>query len=161
MINPLVTWNRLFIELTRLIEVAKAGADRAYETATNDANVAENKYDTLSVEAAYLAHGQQERLAQCIEDNALFDELFNQRSVEQSTVVLGSIVTLLDDANNYRYVLVGPSAGGLKVKSEELEVLVITPQSPIGAQLMGKEIDDEVSLMISDNTVIFDIIAIN
>ena len=161
MINPLTIWHMLFIELTRLIEVAKAGVDRAHETATNEANVAENKYDTLGLEASYLAQGQQERLAQCIEDNALFDGLFKQREEQSSHVILGSIVTLMDAADNYRYLLIGPSAGGLKIQFKDMEVLVITPQSPIGKQLMGKEIEEEVLLIMNDNTVTFDVIAID
>lgn len=161
MINPVIVWHTLFVELTRLIDVAKSGVERAHETATNDANVAENKYDTLGLEASYLAHGQQERLAQCIEDNAMFDELFKQRDSISEHVILSSIVTLVDDNEQIRYLLIGPSAGGLKIQLEELQVLVITPQSPIGAKLMGKEIDDEVSLNIGDNIVNYAITAIN
>ena len=160
-INPAIVWHTLFVELTRLISVAKSGVERAHETATNDANVAENKYDTLGLEASYLAHGQQERLAQCIEDTAIFDELFKQRDSISEQVILSSIVTLVDDNEQIRYLLIGPSAGGLKIQLEELQVLVITPQSPIGANLMGKEIDDEVSLNIGDNIVNYAIIAIN
>ena len=160
-INPVIVWHTLFVELTRLIDVAKSGVERAHETATNDANVAENKYDTLGLEASYLAHGQQERLAQCIEDNAMFDELFKQRDAISEHVILSSIVTLVDDNEQIRYLLIGPSAGGLKIQLEELQVLVITPQSPIGAKLMGKEIDDEVSLNIGDNIVNYAITAIN
>lgn len=92
--DAIATWQAIFIELTRLISVAKAGADRAHATATNDANVAENKHDTLGLEAAYLAQGQQQRLAQCIEDNALFDALYKKRIDEPEQVALGSLITL-------------------------------------------------------------------
>lgn len=161
MINSTVVWHHLFIELTRLICVAKNGVEIAHEAATNDANVAENKYDTLGLEASYLAHGQQERLAQCIEDNAIFDELFKQRDIASNDVVLSSIVTLIDDYDQERYLLIGPTAGGLKIEIGDIQVLVITPQSPIGAQLMGKELDDEVSLLISGNTINYAITAID
>jgi len=158
--DAIATWQAIFIELTRLISVAKAGADRAHDTATNDANVAENKHDTLGLEAAYLAQGQQQRLAQCIEDNALFDELYKNRVDDSKQVALGSIITLESDSGQ-RCVLLGPSAGGLKVVIKKVEVLVITPKSPLGGHLMGKEIDDEVQLKIGDNDVCYDIIAID
>jgi transcription elongation GreA/GreB family factor len=158
-INTVAVWQGLFSEFSRLISLAKAGADRAHATATNVANVAENKHDTLGLEAAYLAQGQQQRLAQCIEDNALFDELYKKRIDEPEQVGLGGIITLKSDSGQ-RCVLLGPSAGGLKVVINEVEVLVITPKSPLGGQLMGKELDDEVRLKIGDNDVCYDIIAI-
>jgi len=159
MINSSAVWQALFIELTRLISVAKAGVDRAHETATNDANVAENKYDTLGLEASYLAQGQQHRLAQCIEDNALFDALYQKRQAQPQQVELGSLITLESD-DEQRYVLLGPSAGGLKIMANNSEVLVITPLSPLGGLLMGKEVDDEVVVKIGDNALCYDIIAI-
>lgn len=43
-------------------EVAVRSAQTAHETATHEENVAENKYDTLGLEAAYLAAGQSRRV---------------------------------------------------------------------------------------------------
>lgn len=43
-----------------LLQVEQA-ARVAHETATHEENIAENKYDTLGLEAAYLATGQARR----------------------------------------------------------------------------------------------------
>ncbi len=43
-----------------LVQVEQA-AREAHETATHEENIAENKYDTLGLEAAYLATGQARR----------------------------------------------------------------------------------------------------
>lgn len=158
-INAQAIWQGLFLELTRLIGVAKDSADRAHEAATDKEAVAENKYDTRGLEASYLAHGQQERMAQCIEDNALFNELYQNRQLIDE-ITLGSLVSL-ESNEGVRHVLIGPSAGGIKVQWNEIEVLVITPQSPLGAQLLGKMVDDEVVLTIGDNIHHYDVVAID
>ena len=43
------------------LSVAERAAQVAHETATHEENIAENKYDTLGLEAAYLATGQARR----------------------------------------------------------------------------------------------------
>ena len=41
---------------------------------------------------------------------------------------------------------IGPKAGGTEVVHEGREVLVITPQSPLGEQLQGKKPGDRIQL---------------
>ena len=59
--------DKLFLQqqvLKRLAEdllQAEQAARAAHETATHEENIAENKYDTLGLEAAYLATGQVRR----------------------------------------------------------------------------------------------------
>ena len=55
---------QIIADLNAAIQTALAAADDARATATNKENVAENRYDTLGLEAAYLAHGQSERVMQ-------------------------------------------------------------------------------------------------
>ncbi|MDY7065315.1 hypothetical protein PsexTeo8_17450 [Pseudomonas extremaustralis] len=40
------------------LDIAQRAAQTAYETATHEENIAENKYDTLGLEASYLAAGR-------------------------------------------------------------------------------------------------------
>ena len=50
--------HQLILEkLTVDLDIAQRAAQTAYETATHEENIAENKYDTLGLEAAYLASG--------------------------------------------------------------------------------------------------------
>ena len=44
------------------LDIAQRAAQTAYETATHEENIAENKYDTLGLEASYLAAGQAKRV---------------------------------------------------------------------------------------------------
>ncbi|GLH31211.1 hypothetical protein BR1R5_05970 [Pseudomonas sp. BR1R-5] len=43
-------------------------------------------------------------------------------------------------------MFLGPEAAGLKIGEADALVTVITPRSPLGQQLIGKKVDDEVSL---------------
>ena len=41
------------------------------------------------------------------------------------------------------YYFIGPRAGGTEVLHDRKEILVITPQSPLGAQLAGKKAGEQ------------------
>ena len=51
---------------------------------------------------------------------------------------VGAVVELAVGKEKNVY-FIGPRAGGTEVIFEKKEVLVITPESPLGAQLMGKK----------------------
>ena len=42
--------------------------------------------------------------------------------------------------------IIGPRAGGTEIVHEKREILVITPQSPLGEQLLGKKQGDQPQL---------------
>ncbi|OAN11128.1 hypothetical protein A3K86_19365 [Photobacterium jeanii] len=154
-------------QLTLTHQTAVDAAQRAHETATNEENAPENEYDTLSLEAAYLAHGQSQRVAECIADLQAFKALDFANPMTQQQVILGSLVELADEDDKAKWVFFGPSAGGLKLQmpSEEnanaiIEVTVVTPSSPLGKELLNRAVDDEVELTICDKKTFFDIIAL-
>ena len=126
---------------------AKAAAKRAHDTATDDENIAENKYDTLALEAAYLAHGQSVRVAQCAADVQAFRQL--DSATADNKITIRSLVFIIDQKGNEKAVFMGPSAGGLKVMLDGQEVVVITPTSPIGQGLNHQQVGDEISLTLA------------
>ena len=65
----------IVLELKEARDKAAQAADSEKETATNKENVAENRYDTLGLEAAYLAHGQSDRILQLEEALRLFEQM--------------------------------------------------------------------------------------
>jgi transcription elongation GreA/GreB family factor len=58
---------------------------------------------------------------------------------------VGALVELEHGGENSIY-FVGPRAGGTEVLHDKKEILVITPQSPLGEQLMGKKSGDKSQL---------------
>ena len=54
---------------------------------------------------------------------------------------IGALVELENGGGNFFYFL-GPRAGGTEVVHDKKEILVITPHSPLGEQLLGKKSGD-------------------
>jgi transcription elongation GreA/GreB family factor len=136
----------LLLQLEATYQISIDAAERAHDTATSSENVAENKYDTLALEAAYLAHGQSLRALKCDEDIQRFKALSPTPTITEVTV--GSLVTLLDQNEQQKCFFFGPSAGGLKVVINGVEVVVVTESSPLGKALLGKTLNDEVILNV-------------
>ncbi|CEO41369.1 transcription elongation factor [Photobacterium kishitanii] len=158
--NKQVLLERIQAQLEQTLQIATEAAMRAYNTATDDENVAENKYDTFALEASYLAHGQAQRVAECKADISAYQHLLAAMPIQQDTVVVGHLVSLEDHNGNLKLVFLGPAAGGLKFTVDGLDVIIVTPTSPFGEALLGREIDEEVDVHIGDNVVWFDVVSI-
>jgi transcription elongation GreA/GreB family factor len=140
---------------------AVEAALRAYNTATNDENVAENQYDTLALEASYLAHGQAQRVAECEADILAFKKLNIADDTEKKVVTLGCLIQLIDEDDNNKYVFFAPSAGGLKVRFDEKDIIVVTPTSPLGEALIGRELHDDVDVHVGNQIINYEIALIS
>jgi transcription elongation GreA/GreB family factor len=125
-------------------------AAEAHETATHTENVAENKYDTLGLEAAYLAHGQSQRVLTCSADLKAFERLRPTPWQAGDAIDLGALICLrTDDADAAsRWLYLGPGAGGLRMPLGGTEVVVVTPAAPLGQQLLGRYLGDDISIMV-------------
>lgn len=116
------------------LALAIAAAERARDTATDKENIAENKYDTLGLEAAYLAHGQSNRAQRLADEKQAFAALPMDLNLQ---VKLGSLVAMENEHGLLKWVFVGPGAAGLTLKFSGKEVVVVTPDSPLGAAIWG------------------------
>lgn len=126
-------------ELSRQVQAAQLSRDEAISEESRP----ENKYDTHSQEAAYLAQGQARLVTEIAESIKLYESLPVTEALPGSPIALGSLVAL-DRAGAQAWYFVGPRGGGLEVRIEETEVLVVTPQSPLGRELMAKHVGDAV-----------------
>ena len=158
--NKNVLLERIQVQLEQTLQIATEAAMRAYNTATDDENVAENKYDTFALEASYLAHGQALRVTECKADISAYQQLLATMPTQQDTVVVGHLVCLEDHDGNVKRVFLGPAAGGLKFIIDGQDVIIVTPTSPFGEALLGREIDEEVDIHIGGNVIWFDVISI-
>src|SRR5690606_27109934 len=77
--------------------VAQRAAQTAYETATHEENIAENKYDTLGLEASYLAAGQARRVEEIRQSLLLYQKLDLVAFDENRGIQIGDLVTLRTD----------------------------------------------------------------
>jgi transcription elongation GreA/GreB family factor len=135
--------------------IAQNSVQRAIESATDEETVPEHKYDTLALEASYLAHGQAMRVQECEQEIRTMSDLVLPTSPDK--VTLGTLVTAVDLEDKEKTFFVAPCAGGLKVNFGGEEVVVVTFESPLGRSLKGKSVGDEVSYQVSDTTFSYEI----
>ncbi|MCO7537970.1 GreA/GreB family elongation factor [Pseudomonas asiatica] len=136
------------------LDVLTRAAQTAYEAATAEENIAENKYDTLGLEASYLATGQARRSAEIRKALLTYQQLLLRDYDPARGVQVSNLVTLEDEDGGQRRLFLGPEAAGLKIGEGDGLVTVITPRSPLGQQLVGKKVDDEVNLGVQTLVII-------
>ena len=127
---------------------AEQAARAAHETATHEENIAENKYDTLGLEAAYLATGQARR-AEAIRQAMAEWRQFRPRPHDASQgIQLGALVCLVDADDQQQQLFLGPDGGSMKLRCGDQIVQVISSQAPLGRAVLGKGEGDEVTLQV-------------
>jgi transcription elongation GreA/GreB family factor len=57
-------------------------------------------------------------------------------------------------------VFLGPDAGGLRVGDGQAECIVITPESPLGRELLGKVCDDEIQVDQGESGRTYTVVAV-
>lgn len=122
-------------------------AKSARAEATDPQSRAENKYDTRGLEASYLAAGQVRQVMELESAIAAFEALAVRKFTAGEGIGLGALVELRQNGAPMLY-FIGPAAGGTEVQVGKREVLVITPQSPLGGQLQGHRAGDQFELVI-------------
>ena len=142
------------------LSTALAASQQAHDSATHSESIAANRYDTLAVEAAYLAHGQSMRIAELKQSIGLYQHFQRPTFNARATIQLGALVCIEDDQGEQRRFLIGPAAGGLSIDSEQGAIQVITPNAPLGQALMGKRVEDEVDWKINQRKESYSVIAI-
>ena len=134
--------NSLQHELETYIRAAKF----SHAEATAEENRAENKYDTRGLEASYLAAGQANKVVELEGAITSFEELKNMPAID--SVEIGALLEL-DQGGTNEFYFIGPTAGGTEVEMDGTEILIITPESPLGSQLMGLEAGQKSTLNLA------------
>ena len=121
-------------------------AQMAREEAVSEESRAQNKWDTHSQEAAYLAEGQAKLAAEIGASIELYATLPLPDLAAGDVIALGAVVEIESAGGVSAWYFIGPRAGGMEVELEGQILNVLTPQSPLGRQLMGKRAGDEVAV---------------
>ena len=140
---------------------AEQAVRSAHETATHEENIAENKYDTLGLEAAYLATGQARR-AEAIREAMANWRQFRPRPYDASKgIQLGALVCLVDADDRQQLLFLGPEGGSMKLARGAEFVQVISGQAPLGRALLGRCEGDEVSIQIASVRQQFEVLRVH
>jgi transcription elongation GreA/GreB family factor len=138
---------KITAKLVGELEVYFRAAKSSRAEATHESSKAESKYDTRGLEASYLARGQSKQAAEIEAAIAEFEKLPVKKFGANELIGLGALVELETGGENLFY-FIGPRAGGTEILHDQKEILVITPQSPLGEQLLGKKSGDRLQLKL-------------
>jgi transcription elongation factor GreA len=142
----------LMRELSRLKRVDRVRVMKAIEEARSHGDLTENaEYD-----AAKEKQGLIEGKIRNIESRLTHSEIIDTKNLPSDRVVFGSVVLLenLDTGEQVQYEIVGPDESNVKQGK-------ISSDSPVGRALIGKRVDDEVSVRTPGGIRSFQIIRIS
>ncbi len=145
--------------LEEKLQVAHASTQRAIDAATDEETVPEHKYDTLALEASYLAHGQAMRVQESEQELRQYRALV-LRDFTDTPIGVGAYIVLEDDMSNEKCFFIGPCSGGLTVSWQGKEIFVLTAKSPLGRALVGKEEGEEVVVQIGDKVTCYEVVTV-
>ncbi|TBU87649.1 GreA/GreB family elongation factor [Phytopseudomonas dryadis] len=155
--QPIV--QQVIAQLEAELGAAERAALSAHETATHEENIAENKYDTLGLEAAYLAAGQARRVEAIGQRLRTWRQLQLRDHDDARGIRLTALVQLEDEHQRSQWLFIGPDGAGLKVRLGAHEVRVINPEAPLGQRLLGRQIGDEIVLQVTGGEQCFEVLA--
>ncbi len=139
-VNKTALRDAILHKLRADLAVLTAAALMARDEAISEESRPENKWDTHSQEAAYLAEGQAKLAAELAASIELYATQTWADFGPESATAVGALVGLKPAAGGGKkaWYFLGPKAGGIEVEFDGATVLVLTPSSPLGRLLLGK-----------------------
>lgn len=125
----------------------KKAADDTRAAATHPEAKPENDKDTRALELSYLARGQAARVMDLQQAEEKVGRLVVRSfDGEGARIALTAVVAVEIEGTPHHY-FVAPYGGGLRVRvplpTGDADVLVVTPESPVGRHLLGKVVGDD------------------
>ncbi len=138
-------FQNLSIEIDLQLQLVTEAAQKTLDMATHEESKPENKYDTRGLEASYLARAQSERVLdlKLIRNGILSLKVRDFDSTQK--IALTALVEL-ESKEKTLWLLLLPKGGGHSFKHETILIKVITPESPMGSQLIGKSVHDLIQI---------------
>ena len=137
----------------------KESAVAAHEAATHSESKAEDQYDTRGLEASYLAGAQSKRVAELDGLLAIFRNVDVKTFGPDSAIAATAVIELESDGKRSLCFLM-PKGGGMVATIDGKSVHVITPQSPLGAALLGESVGGEVSVLIQGRMKQYEVVSV-
>jgi hypothetical protein len=161
---------QLQVYLQQEIDATMNAVNEAHALASHEQSKPENQYDTLALEAAYLAHGQSERIAELQRQVLLLSHFEFLDFKSDSRIAIGALVCLeeiVDRDNTLRkqtlvekpqWFWILSVAGGIALQNDAHEIRSITPEAPLAKALLGNYLNDEITLKLGHTKKQFEII---
>lgn len=124
---------------------AQQAAEEAMKGATHEQSKAETQYDTLGLEHAYLAEGQSRRIQELTMEISKLENWDAPAFTMDDEIYLGALISLISSSSKQPLqVFIAPAGGAQKIESMNLQV--ITPDTPLASALLGKGVDEHITL---------------
>jgi len=121
---------------------SRQSASKSTRSTGNDSeSKAENKYDTLSIEQNYLADGLAKQAQAAAQAAAAYEKLTLRDFAPDDPIDLGALVEV-EFPGEKEWFFLSPAAGGIELVHEGRPLTVITPESPLGSQLVERKAGD-------------------
>ena len=146
--------------MTESLHALEKAARASHEEATHESSKAESKYDTRGLEAAYLAGGQARQAKEILSAIEAYEALVIRDFAPGEPVELAALVELDADGTRSTY-FIGPKSGGLEIEHRRREIMVITPQSPLGQILMGRKAGQRWVAKLGGSNVKYHIVSVS
>ncbi|HEY3817541.1 MAG TPA: GreA/GreB family elongation factor [Polyangiaceae bacterium] len=139
-------------ELLALLRADLDTLERAHrattEGATHEEAKPENDKDTRALEQSYLARGQAARIEELRASVAAVAAM-PLKDFEARPAALGALVTVEEDGEEST-LLLASGGGGARLAGGTVQV--VTPPSPLGRALLGKQAGDEAEVVAAGKT---------
>lgn len=159
-INKRALVKKIIARLTDELAIYYRAAQFSRTEATHEQNRAESKYDTRGLEASYLARGQSKQALEIEKAIATYEKFTARPFAADEPIDVGALVEVDLDGETI-YYFIGPCSGGTEVIHDKKEVLVITPQSPLGQLMQGRKQDDILKLEVDRNRHSYRVIGVS
>lgn len=128
------------------LDALNASQREIEEGATHEESRQENDKDTRAIESSYLARGLARRVTELQVGLGQLSAMRACGLTTSATVLLGSLITVEDDAGVQQQYLLAPAGGGKRLSHGGAIIKVVTPSSPLGRSLLRRGVGDEVVL---------------
>jgi transcription elongation GreA/GreB family factor len=159
-INKAEVLKQIVARLQDSLGLLEKAARASHEEATHESSRAESKYDTRGLEAAYLAGGQARQARDILDAIKVYAELPTRNFGKTDAIDVSAMVTLDFDGTRSSY-FIGPKSGGLEINYNGEEVVLITPQSPLGQNLMGRKSGERWTAKTGGATVKYHVVSVS
>ena len=146
--------HRALLEQLRTLVTKMAGLARDTASAvTHEDNRSEGDKDMRSTEQSYIARGQAMRTEELAEALQRAESFEPPAYGEDRPIAAGALVGVqVEDSAELRWLYVLGWAGGTELTVDGCTVMVITPSSPVGRHLIGKQVGDAFELAQAGKT---------
>jgi transcription elongation GreA/GreB family factor len=151
---------RIVASLSESLGLLEKAARASHAEATHESSKAESKYDTRGLEAAYLAGGQARQAKEILDSIKVYETLVAKDFPLDEPIDLTALLELDSDGARSMF-FIGPRNGGLEIEFDGQEITVITPQSPLGQNLMGKKASQRWTARLGGSNIQYHIVSVH